>query len=936
MAQTVRSFEPLHINYTAEDGLRSNFIVNLFNDSKGVLWIATANGLSAYDGKHFRSIKLNNTRENFIARVGESPDGTIWFITLDGGLYSVAEETANPHPLNDRILEIFGSRSISIPYRLAFESNRRIFISSTACVIEVTDENAGTISKNSPGGRFLTRGGCLLGFSTRENNNNIPVPVEFGGKQYAFRDTTSNPFTKHIYSGNSPGAFAIAKGPYLWVFSNGEVRPFQFNAPVSNSIFFENDSVVWVGTEGDGAYRVVDGMVTDHVFPGSRIYAVLKDFEGGYWFGTDEKGLFYVPALEVSNFISGGKKLKAHFINSYDGQLTGLTEEFHLFRGADFSVPILEPVRRTGLQSQVFESGSCNCFSFTDHDHSKKVLCIDWRTRKMNSFTPYSNTVKMAVYGDDTLYSTYSRLKFRSGGREFRALGNTPVSRVQQLSPANDRGMFWVVSADGIYLASILPRPDTVVLSRSYTGLRGARALFDLCGSFIAAADDGYFYHLDTLTGKYNRLASAGRHEVYCFEKVSENRVLLGTAEGLVSMDMRRPGDVTSITGRNISRLLGLPGRLIKDIELMHDSVYCLSESEIFVLPLPPVATETARGAISFIRVAVNGIVQELQQLPELYTDGAIAFGIMTASFKDGNAYTYAFRLLPLDTAWKEATSEQLAFYNLPAGEYTLQVRDNYNKQAAFHFVVNRYFYETPWFLGMVVLALASLLASPFYFRNRLTVSRARMENEKNKLRLRALTSQLKPHFVFNALSSIQSYVLRKSPRESGNYLARFAMHIRHALEQASHDEIPLARALDSTRNYLDLERMRFEHSFDYRIHVGPDVNADELKIPVMLIQPYVENAVIHGMPHAGKEGLIEIDFCMQAPGKVLCTIRDNGRGLAADTDRPHNGNGLGTRINRERMQLLNALHGNRYEVNILQNTPEAGVTVTIQFTYQP
>ena len=88
-------------------------------------------------------------------------------------------------------------------------------------------------------------------------------------------------------------------------------------------------------------------------------------------------------------------------------------------------------------------------------------------------------------------------------------------------------------------------------------------------------------------------------------------------------------------------------------------------------------------------------------------------------------------------------------------------------------------------------------------------------------------------------------------------------------------------------------------------------------------------------MPHAGKEGLIEIDFCMQAPGKVLCTIRDNGRGLAADTDRPHNGNGLGTRINRERMQL-NALHGNRYEVNILQNTPEAGVTVTIQFTYQP
>ncbi len=262
-------------------------------------------------------------------------------------------------------------------------------------------------------------------------------------------------------------------------------------------------------------------------------------------------------------------------------------------------------------------------------------------------------------------------------------------------------------------------------------------------------------------------------------------------------------------------------------------------------------------------------------------------------------------------------------------------MRDDYNKQATCRFVVSRYFYETPWFLGTVVLALSSLLASPFYFRNRLNVSRARMEHEKNKLRLRALTSQLKPHFVFNALSSIQSYVLRKSSRESGNYLARFAMHIRHALEQASHDEIPLAQALDSARNYLDLERMRFEYAFDYRIHVGPEVNADELKVPVMLIQPYIENAVIHGMSPGTRDGLIAIDFRMQGPGKVVCTIRDNGRGLATGTDRPHNGNGLGTRINRERMQLLNALHGNRYEVKILQNTPEAGVTVIIQFTCQ-
>jgi len=922
-AQAVQTFEPLHAVYDAEDGLHSNFVLCLHNDSRGLLWIATSNGLSVYNGKRFSPIDLGGARETCVLLVDESPDGTIWLVTLDGGLYAVRNGAAVAHPQNDRIREFFAGQ---VPNRLAFE-NDRIYIGSPAAVVEAANEKAALVMSKSTRMQdgFLTRGGRLIGLCSKTK-----AGITFNRRRFSFSDTvrTQRPAA---FCGNASKAFAIAKAFCLHLFINDTVIRFQFDAPVSNSIFFENDSVLWVGTEGAGAYKITGGKIVSRIFPRERIYSIEKDFEGGYWFGTDEKGLLYAPFMDARHVMHDGKKTRAKFIDAHEGQLAGMTETFQLFRGRRLSPPPAGCEQVVNARYDVLTQEHCNCFSYLTNENSHKISCIDWRSGKLRTVPMRHVAVCMAVAGTDTIYSSVALLRHRADGKERTLLNGISARRVRQISPAGKANLFWLVSADGIFKIRLLPEKDSALLIKNFQGLKGAVRLFELADMFIAASADGHFYRLDTSAGHFTRLDHPGRHDVQCVRKVERGRVLIGTADGLVELTADRSG-AEHISCINLSHALGLPKRLIKDIEVIGDSVYCLSESEIFTLPLFFAQQPEAHGVIDISSVAVNGAELPPQQSPQIYNDASIEFRIASISFKDGGSYTYRFRLLPLRTSWQEGVSEALAFYNLPAGDYTLQVKDRYGKQVDFFFHVDRYFYEENWFIALSVLALASVLAFPFYFVSRMKAARARLENEKNSLRLRALTTQLKPHFVFNALSSIQSFILRKNTRESSDYLAKFAMHIRHALEQSGQDELPLSKALESLRNYLDLERMRLDDAFSYRITIDPRIRAEELKIPVMLIQPYVENAVIHGMVGLGRAGLIEIDVQLAARGTVLCIIRDNGKGFAADAQ---HGNGIGTQINRERMQLLNALHRNRYEVSLQANAPGPGVTVTIQISFE-
>jgi sensor histidine kinase YesM len=147
-------------------------------------------------------------------------------------------------------------------------------------------------------------------------------------------------------------------------------------------------------------------------------------------------------------------------------------------------------------------------------------------------------------------------------------------------------------------------------------------------------------------------------------------------------------------------------------------------------------------------------------------------------------------------------------------------------------------------------------------------------------LEQKALQSMMNPHFIFNTLGSIQNYLLQNKSSEAGLYLSQFARLIRLNINSINSNLINLEEEVNRLRIYLDLEKFRMENKFDYKIELDGRIEEDDLFIPSMLIQPYVENSIWHGISPLESKGMIRILFNMHSDHSIRITVEDNGIGM--------------------------------------------------------
>jgi tetratricopeptide (TPR) repeat protein len=216
-------------------------------------------------------------------------------------------------------------------------------------------------------------------------------------------------------------------------------------------------------------------------------------------------------------------------------------------------------------------------------------------------------------------------------------------------------------------------------------------------------------------------------------------------------------------------------------------------------------------------------------------------------------------------------------------------------------------------FSGIIVLTLAIGL---LLFRGSKLKAKRRiseMNRKISEITQANLRQQMNPHFIFNTLNSIQYYMYQHDKLATNNYLTKFSSLMRKVLENSQHTSITLHDELDALNLYLELECIRFKDKFDYKINIDEEIDTLLFKVPTMLIQPFVENSICHGlMPGEGK-GFIKIDLKLEQD-YISCTIEDNGIGREAAQKRKakseNNHNSLGTQIVTSRLDLVNALYG--------------------------
>ncbi len=239
--------------------------------------------------------------------------------------------------------------------------------------------------------------------------------------------------------------------------------------------------------------------------------------------------------------------------------------------------------------------------------------------------------------------------------------------------------------------------------------------------------------------------------------------------------------------------------------------------------------------------------------------------------------------------------------------------------------------YLTYGFAGLVFLAI--IIGLLVFRQTRMSAKRriSEMNHKISEITQKNLRQQMNPHFIFNTLNSIQYYMYQHDKISTNNYLTKFSLLMRKTLENSQHTSIPIKDELDALELYLELEALRFKEKFEYSIRVDDEIDTVILKIPTMLIQPYVENSISHGLVNKEGKGFVNVDLTLD-DDRLVCTIEDNGIGRKAAIEiknqKKGNHNSLGTKITESRLNLVNSLYGKNMKIDYTDLEDEQGVGI--------
>ena len=411
----------------------------------------------------------------------------------------------------------------------------------------------------------------------------------------------------------------------------------------------------------------------------------------------------------------------------------------------------------------------------------------------------------------------------------------------------------------------------------------------------IFSANSGFFY-VHNITDYYNLSGS-----VYCIQKDSAGNIVLGTEAGLIK-----------IPSVNI---------------------------EQYVTQSPPVD-------ISAVHLLSNpdSLLNFKQTIELPYNNSGITIFFASPSFTNEKNTRYVYRLAGGDqNNWSQpSASNSVALLNLLPGHYHFEVK-TVNifgalsaTEAVVDLIIKPAFWQSWWFYLLVILVIAALL----YFIVRKRISTIRRESAlKNKIteaEMMALRAQMNPHFIFNCMNIIDGLITSNRTEEAQDFLQKFSKLIRLVLENSQYQQVPLQQDLQALELYTGLEVIRNNHCFTYAFEVDQTLLENDYKIPPLLLQPYIENAIVHGLRNK-ENGQGKLLVCINKEGnRIKVIIEDNGIGRAAAAvlneanKKPHQQ--LGMKVTGKRIDLLQLANDKQVEFKIEDVYPQGdtGTRVTI------
>lgn len=754
----------------------------------------------------------------------------------------------------------------------------------------------------------------------------------------------------------SDGGLLLTFGSRIYLFDTGRASPVA-EGSIPNDIEFsfeDRDGDIWFGTT-DGVYRFRGRRITssqpDHLFPGRYINYVMQDRVGGFWLADRDHGVYYIPDGRFRSF---------RLVQSRQRSGAGLSR----YNSRMPTVPIIA-LQSVG-QDVWFGDGRGNVYRMdtagtcslvvdgpmamqTNVESSDFVRDYDGRVyfgqRMFVASPPYSEP----RYLDKGAAKTYlllsdGRVAIGKGvGFEiydgYRKVFDSETigfeSWVVRMVQDDRDGSLIVCSAKGAFryqTGRITPWRhgpsgfQEEVLNLTYTPDRSLSVLSTAAG-IVVMGEDG---RIDRL-GNEEGLISEKVSKVYC---QNDTVWWAATAGGLsrISVTSRRPFRVAvrTYTSQN-----GLPGDDVHDILLHQGRLWLATDGGLCEFDPDALRLNVHAPPVSITGLTINDSVALKDRLQSLaHDENNIGIEFLGICFRRMGNVRYRYRLIgwERDSTWKETSDRSLQFLSLPPGEYRFEVtaanEDGvWNPDPAWVEIhIAPHFTETLWF-GFAVLALLLISAGGVAWKIvAYQQKRFALDAQMRELRQKALAANMNPHFIFNSLSSIQDYINQHNPFEANEYLVRFSRLIRLNMESVRKSLVPVSEELERLELYLALEKLRFGERMEYRIEIDDRIDPDEIFVPTMLIQPYVENAIWHGILPLQRKGSVVVDVAYRGESTFALRILDNGVGIHhAEPDSSLKWTSMSMQLNRERLDLLARSTNLPFSISVTERHDNSG-----------
>lgn len=916
---------PHYLQYNTSNDLSTNQVYELHEDSKGYIWALSDNGIYRFDGTKFHEINCTVSTSIPIDIAEKNEVIVICFLDGKVGYYDYQEHRILAHPMNDHIWNEAGKMDNTVLNNsLKIDENGLIFLSCYSGGFKIigqdtvlsflTEEKKNRLTytntlENPIYTTVRTPGNAEQNFEMYVNDSVINIPDSF----VITRTGGGRDFVKTIN-----GADFLIEGDRILRFEGGKISAGRcFQVPINNiAQLTKNELIVFGENKGPLIvdFNTLRTINNDHQFPFKSITSCIKDSEGGIWYSTLFDGIIYVPVAETScyspSFTSGisalYKKDKRVYFGSKNGHIGYMTGN-------------------TLKEMNHPSTGKVIGFATVN----EKLICVT-----QNSLLEFNNE-KFT----DRFKVVYDKLQFSMGSKDFFVKNDS-------IFIANIIGTHLVLG-NKIYNSSHLLISDTKYFPIPVNNIRKQR-FYSTCNvnniffashkNYILTYDPLNLNNIDTVykhTDKIKKIApgpgengllfcskkaafylNAVNNEAICIDEMSgfintfnlkDSVLWTGTSSGL-SKTVYDPTNDKFETENFLSDFAYKNGG-IQSILIENDTLYAGTSGAILKMSVAQLQHEPKQIRIHNFRVMNEGkeiIGKNKHQFD--YKSNSFTFHFDIPITKNRSDLKIYYRLNE-NQNWLLSQQNQIEVPFLQPGDYNFQTkacfRGNCSEIHSYPLTITPPFWESWKFRGSAITLLILILIIIYSLRIR------KIEKEKEILKLeqhmrtlhqQALKAQLNPHFIFNALASIQGFISTNNLPKSEKYLTDFSHLMRLVLESSTDQFISIDKELKLLNSYLSLEQLRLGFSFDFTINVSPTLFKLNFKIPTMILQPIVENAVQHGI-FSVENGRIELNM-YSSEDSVTCEIRDNGNGIvASDNRKEYTPKSSG--ILEERLQLL-------------------------------